>query len=989
MNEEALQRIAEAKSTGAEELDLSGLNLEALPKQLRELPQLSELDLSYNRLTNLPEWLAELGGVESIYLSQNQLTALPDSLGQLARLQCLDVWGNQLTALPDSLSQLTRLQRLDVWDNQLTALPDSLGQLTRLQLLDISHNQFIALPDSLNQLPQLQQFSVSYNQLTALPDSLSQLTQLQQLNVSGNQLIRLSDSLGHLTQLLRLEVSRCQLTSLPDSLDQLTQLQHLEVSHNQLTALPESLGLLASLQVLDAAFNDLAILPDGLRRLALQELWLQGNPRLGLDRALLGKYIKSYNRLSTKERYTSPATILAAYFGAQEKDGRALNEIKLVLVGRGAAGKTSIVQQLVKGTFRRKHKETQGIDISRWHLICAEHLVTVNLWDFAGQVITHATHQFFLSSNSVYVLVLTGREDTQKSDADYWLRLIRAFAGDVDDNTAPVIVVLNKWEEHPFKLDRNLLKEKYPFIVDFIETDCHSGLGIELLKAKLAETVEPMDIVRQPFKLSWWKIKERLEKAQRKKNYLPYSEFQSTCAQLGEADADSQRILAEVFHALGIALNYGQDERLRNSTVLNPRWVTEGIYTLLRQAVSDDGSAELTLERVRQILPNEPEEMRLYLIELMRRFDLVFPLNESGDRWLVPQRLPEEQPVLGTEWRTTEDITRLRYQYKVIPEGLLPRFITRSYPLSEGAEDGSAPLPRWTNGVILEDRGARALVRVNEEKQEIQVAVIGEKVARLSLLGAIQADFRTIHDDISGLEQEEFLEIGGRPGIYVPVQTLLADEAQKQSSSALTPQGTISVDPSAELNRLSEPAARDERQWRARVFISYSSKDARLKDELMARLKPMRESAGLIECWHDRLITPGEEWDGEIKSQLEQADVILLLVSAQFLASDYIRGVEIKRAVELSDAQKARVIPVILEKCVWEKEAFGKLNGLPRKGKPIRDTKPQRNAWHEVEKELREVFEELVKEKESLELIEKFAKKRAVNKFIRDNLEFL
>jgi internalin A len=907
MNEEALRRIAEAKLTGAEVLNLVKLDLETLPEQVRELTQLRQINLMVNRLTHLPEWLAELGLLESILLSGNQLTALPDSLGQLAKLIMLDVSSNQLRVLPDSLGQLAQLQFLTILHNQLSALPDSLGQLAQLHYLNVSNNQ---------------------------------------------------------------------LSTLPDNLGQLIQLQYLNVSRNQLTVLSESVGSLSSLQVLDAAFNDLSELPDSLRYLELDELWLQENPRLGLDRTLLGKYIERYDRHSTNKRPTSPATILAAYFGARDKDGRALNEIKLVLVGRGAAGKTSIAQQLVKGTFRRKHKETQGIDISRWQLACNEHEVTVNLWDFAGQVITHATHQFFLSSNSVYVLVLTGREDTQKFDADYWLRLIRAFAGDEDGNTAPVIVALNKWKEHPFKLDRNLLKEKYPFIIDFIETDCQSGLGIDELKAKLAATVEPMEIVRQPFKLSWWKIKERLEKAQRKKNYLPYSEFQATCAKLGETDTGSQRILAEVFHALGIALNYGQDERLRNSTVLNPRWVTEGIYALLRQAVADDGSAELTLDRVRQVLPKEPEEMCFYLIELMRRFDLAFPLNESGDRWLVPQRLPAEQPELGTEWRATQDITRLKYSYPVIPEGLLPRFITRSYPLSEGAEDGGESLPRWVNGVILEDRGARALVRVDEEEREIQVVVIGEKDARLSLLGAIQADFRTIHDDIDGLGQQEFLEIEGQAGVYVPVQTLRADEdARRQKSSASTPKGTIDFDPSEELNRLSEPAARDEWQWRARVFISYSSKDARLKDELMTRLKPMRESAGLIECWHDRLITPGEEWDGEIKKQLEQADVILLLVSAQFLASDYIRGVEIQRAVELSDASKAQVIPVILEQCGWEKEVIGKLNGLPRKGKPIRDTKPQRNAWYEVEKELREVFEDL--------------RKKQTLGFIRSRMEFL
>lgn len=936
MSEEALRRIADAKAEGNNYLNLSRLDLEVLPEKVRELTQLKFLILNGNRLIDLPEWLTELVQLETVEVAFNQLTSLPNCLMQLSQLQILNFSGNWLAVLPDALGQQTQLQELYVVHNQLTELPDSLMQLAELRSLFVAHNQLTKLPDSLERLVNLEWLDISYNNLYELPDNLARLKRLRGLNVSNNQLTMLSVSLS-----------------------QLDQLERLDVSQNRLTVLPDALGSLASLWMLDAAFNDLSELPDSLRNYELEELWLQGNPRLGLDRTLLGKYVEGFERHSSKVRWTSPDAILAAYFGARDKDGRALNEIKLVLVGRGAAGKTSIAQRLVKGSFRRTHKETQGIDISRWKLACGEQEVTVNLWDFAGQVITHATHQFFLSSNSVYVLVLTGREDTQKSDADYWLRLIRAFAGDADGNIAPVIVVLNKWEAHPFKLDRNLLTEKYPFIVDFIETDCKSGLGIDALKAKLAETVEPMDIVRRPFKLSWWNVKERLEKAQRKQNYLPYSEFQAVCANQGEVETDSQRILAEVFHALGIALNYGQDERLRNSTVLNPRWVTDGIYTLLRQAVPDDGSAELTLARVKKALPKEPEQMCLYLIELMRRFDLAFPLNEAGDRWLVPQRLPEEQPVLGQEWQATQDVTRLQYRYPVIPEGLLPRFITRSYPLSEGEENGDAPLPRWVNGVILQDRGARALVRVDQEERRIQVTVIGEKDSRLSLLGVIQADFRTIHDDIGGLEQKEWLEIEGQTGIYVPVETLRADEEHRKKSSASTTQGTIDVNPSAELNRLSEPAARDVQQWRAKVFISYSRKDVRFKDQLLVRLKQIKESAGLIEWWYDKLIKPGEDWDGEIKKQLEQADVILLLVSAEFLATDYIRDFEISRAMERYHAKETQVIPVILEQCDWEQENFKKLNFLPRKGAPIRDRKPQRNAWYEVGRELRSVFEEL------------------------------
>jgi len=234
--------------------------------------------------------------------------------------------------------------------------------------------------------------------------------------------------------------------------------------------------------------------------------------------------------------------------------------------------------------------------VSSWSLQCGDQKIDVNVWDFAGQVITHSTHQFFLSESSVYVLALTGREDTHMSDADYWLRLIRAFATEGENNTSPVIVVLNKFEEHPFKVDHNLLCEKYPFIIDFIETDCKTGLGIPTLRERLAGVIGTMPIVQQRFKLQWWRIKQQLEKTQKKHNYLPYANFQEFCAKEGEKEPGRQRFLADVFHALGVALNYGTDERLRNATVLKPGWVTASIYKLLREGIpAADSSSELTL----------------------------------------------------------------------------------------------------------------------------------------------------------------------------------------------------------------------------------------------------------------------------------------------------------------------------------------------------------------------------------------------------------
>jgi hypothetical protein len=103
----------------------------------------------------------------------------------------------------------------------------------------------------------------------------------------------------------------------------------------------------------------------------------------------------------------------------------------------------------------------------------------------------------------------------------------------------------------------------------------------------------------------------------------------------------------------------------------------------------------------------------------------------------------------------------------------------------------------------------------------------------------------------------------------------------------------------------------------------------------------------------------GEEWDKTIRRELDEADVIVMLWSAQFEATDYIQGVEIKRAVERANAGEAVVVSIILEKCGWERSALAKYAVLPPKGRPVRDWKPVRHAWYEVQEGLRKVLEEL------------------------------
>ncbi len=118
------------------------------------------------------------------------------------------------------------------------------------------------------------------------------------------------------------------------------------------------------------------------------------------------------------------------------------------------------------------------------------------------------------------------------------------------------------------------------------------------------------------------------------------------------------------------------------------------------------------------------------------------------------------------------------------------------------------------------------------------------------------------------------------------------------------------------------------------LFFSYSHKDESLRDQLEIHLTMLKRQ-GVINTWHDRRLIAGDNLNDGINSQLETADIILLLVSADFLASEYCYGIEMARALERHAAGQARVIPIILRPCDWQRAPFGKLLASPRDGKPV------------------------------------------------------
>jgi internalin A len=551
--------------------------------------------------------------------------------------------------------------------------------------------------------------------------------------------------------------------------------------NNQLSVLPPEIVRLTSLTALDLSGNQLSVLPPEIVRLtSLTALYLHDNPGLGLPVEVLGP---TYHEVNVKNAKPKPPTeILASYFRIVGEAGEALGECKLIVVGRGGAGKTSLIKRLMGQLYDPAEAETHGITIQKLDFEGKRGHVTGRVWDFGGQVVLHSMHEFFLTARSLYLLVLGERDDMLERDAAYWLQLIRSYAGD-----APVVVALNKSEGRQRHFDRETLEQTYGPILGWVSTDCSdpdaTSSGITALRQTLTAALDSdhMDSVRRKFPKKWHAIKAALENMT--DSFLDYKVYQERCRVLGETDPGEQEALAGDLHDLGVALNYGRDPRLRDTTVLRPDWLANGIYAVLRAndlderlppelnvPLAPDGviTAE-SLARIHekaqgwQMLRAEdyPAEKRDFLLQLMDLFHLSYPLDDEGREQLVPSLLPLGPPP-GTEEPEDPQRVRLRYEFQVVPAPLLPWFIARIFALIPNRL-------HWRRGAILAFDDARAKVWATQDDRYVFVTVAGPDHPRKRLLAMIRGTLHKIFREYKALSPVEQWE---RKDDWVPRATL-------------------------------------------------------------------------------------------------------------------------------------------------------------------------------------------------------------------------
>lgn len=734
-------------------------SLKTIPPEIIALEQLESLQLYNNEITWLPQTISNLGNLGSLDLSSNLLTTIPSSIQNLTNLYRLHLGHNRFSSFPLEITRLSQLERLSINSNKISSLPPQIANLTKLSDLDLSDNELRNGFTHLEELPILMSLDLSGNGLSKLDFDIAKLKTLRELRLSQNPFTRLPTSLLELADLTGLNMSQCKLTALPAGIQKLKKLTVLNLRQNELTIIPDEMGMLRELTVLNLSGNQLTSLPPELTTLTkLTSLDLRGNQLPISPEAL--------------ENPKDVKAIFAALAGLAT--GARLNEAKMLVVGDGKVGKSSVVQQVLYGTYNPDKQTTLGVDISDEMKIVESEVeaegepIKLNVWDFGGQEIQHATHQFFLTTRSLYLLVVDARKGDQISGVEYWLKLIQSFGGN-----SPIIIVINQIDQlkgqRALNLDRNALLGKYN-IRAFIETSCATGEGIRNLRNAIAEEVEHLNHVHDIWPTEWLAIKGRIKAM--KADYIPVEKFLEICIEENLHDTDLQQSLLGLLNDLGVIIRFPGDTQ-----VLNPRWVTQAVYGLLTsgQLVRTQGQFDLKdVELILNTLPDGrdryPKHTHLRLIEVMKHFELCFEFTDRLGHYLIPRHLHDSE--LDIPWND-DDTLQFQYHYvEALPDSIISRFIVRMNQFITKQY-------YWKNGVFLQSGENRAKVKADLVDRKIFISISGKEQTRRAFLAVIRSAFEEINKNFT-IEVKQLIPVPSSPNVLVSYYELLIHEEMNE-----------------------------------------------------------------------------------------------------------------------------------------------------------------------------------------------------------------
>jgi Leucine-rich repeat (LRR) protein/GTPase SAR1 family protein len=957
---------------------LSGLrNLQGLWCSATQVSDLSPL----SGLTNLQELvcfstqvsdLSPLSGLSNLHKFNCFATQVSDlsPLSGLSNLQEFNCFATQVSDL-SPLTGLTKLQNLSCSKTQVNDL-SPLSELGNLHVLDCFSTQVSDL-SPLTGLSNLQVLECSSTQVSDL-SPLTGLSNLQVLECSSTQVSDLSPLSG----LRNLQELRCSSTQVSDlsPLTGLSNLQVLDCSSTQVSVLSPLSGL-TNLQVLRCEFTQIKKILPLTKITALSSFNVDNCP---IEDCPADIYQQKNIELLRQYFEQNPSTAPEV---ARMVDTR--RDVKLILLGNSAAGKTHLLHYLKTGEYLGKRDSTHGLEVHRW-LPDADRFrtladVAVSVWDFGGQEYYHEAYRLFMSDNAVYLLLwdtdtdLNGRRptclrsgepdmDLEHFEIKYWLDTVRHYGGKSHDT--PLLVVQNKTD---LPAGKKRLDQQLHEAFDIRESlhislmqGCLPGqsrervllqhFDIELEQAlaltadKVALPADWLDIRQRILDLQEGKAGSPFEKYLAADGSVSLDEFEKAAAEvIGKPTQTSPEALPNTFQRGGVVAFFPESKKIGTRVFLKPAQLAARIYDILQKEVLALGG---------EFNPNKifkkEDNFKTVFLEVAQNLDLIFTHPQREGYFIAPQYLPATHPIEDLFKIAAHNAFQSAFWLRV------PLFyykkLLHNLVLHYAADASTESRYFWKHGIVFLKNGLRVLIKglYPAENERDGILLVGVEPAGdgshralqkgifeqcldfLGFRGGVEEKGQSTpeHESNKGME----MSIGARVMLNV-IKHFIETERKRMSILEVSKDNEFFIKytdliAAAERNDIKIEARNKAgesdilllRDFEAllprvprrgkKVFVSYSHSNTQWLSRLRAHLSGLRRS-NVIEDWTDQEILPGEQWDKAIREKVKEADVFILMLSADFVASEYIWEKELKPAFERFKQDKKTLIPIYVE----------------------------------------------------------------------------
>lgn len=797
-----------------------------------------------------------------------------------------------LQEIPSEVFELEYLQTLDLSENNIAAIPPKIAQLKNLKTLVLRKNNISSLPEEIGELSNLSHLILGYNYLNDLPKSFARLQKLRELHLTSNLFTEIPDPIYALRELKILWLSFNEIKEILGDINQLTSLKTLYFKGNMLQEVPESLVKLEQ----------------------LESVFLEGNPMY-----LTPLYDWTGNRLPQ----------LRTYFSSLQDGAEKSYTAKLIFIGKGSEGKTTLRERLINRNISIKELQeiilTEGVEIRKLNNIHAEDdkNYDISMWDFGGQEILRNIHHLFLTDSALYLLLWSSRSAENKyAYFKEWLSIVNA---ENPDSKVKVILIQNKsLEEGAIKdlVNQEKLKKLFPKLVDFINISALKGTGMDELSKMIRGHLKDLPTVKI-VSGKWIGVKSNIEKFKADKK-IKYEDFTSLCNMYKISDRKEVDQLLEWLHQIGAVLWYKSIPALRGTVFLDPEWVSKEVSRILignSESIRKNNGKFLIQDIIDE--NNSTPENIDKVIQLMEEFNLCFELNKEGRSYIIPLLLPEDIPVSVKTYDWTEDTLDFQYQYSLIPRGILSQFITWAY--KEGyLEDGNY----WLNGALLiygDDTSALVTYEFLEKDSSVEAIRIQVKgVEKELFIKIIWRKFDT-YLNIRAKLQSSLLSCRGL-GCTNPENNYFDMEVietmRKRKVKTAQCQKCFRNMPVEKFIRPIRPKGNDEKSLPEaytnqgiKVFISYAHKDKEYFKVFKESFESTVKLSGMRPVT-DVEIPVGSKWDEFLKKSVADCDIMILCVSHDFMNSTYIRENEFGEALQrLQKGHRLLIVPVYFMTC--------------------------------------------------------------------------